>query len=83
MLTVHHFCSDCTALVHGYVLWQLGEEELAKAFGGAGAEGQAEDLMPMMQGLMQSLLSKDILYPSLKEISSKVLCILIVLMPFY
>ena len=36
-----------------------------------GAEGGAE-FMPMMQGMMQTLLSKDVLYPSLKEIVDKV-----------
>ncbi|XP_076438352.1 peroxisomal biogenesis factor 19-like [Babylonia areolata] len=35
------------------------------------AEGQGEDFMPMMQELMQTLLSKNVLYPSLKEIASK------------
>lgn len=30
-------------------------------------EGSA-DILPFMQGMMQSLLSKDVLYPSLKEI---------------
>ncbi|XP_013400623.1 peroxisomal biogenesis factor 19 isoform X2 [Lingula anatina] len=29
------------------------------------------DFLPMMQGMMQSLLSKEVLYPSLKEISDK------------
>lgn len=49
-----------------------GDEELSQAFSGMGAEGPGDDFMPMMQGLMQTLLSKDILYPSLKEISAKV-----------
>ncbi|XP_014674428.1 PREDICTED: peroxisomal biogenesis factor 19-like [Priapulus caudatus] len=40
--------------------------------GVGGSEGGASDpFMPMMQGLMRNLLSKDVLYPSLKEISSK------------
>lgn len=41
---------------------------------GVGAEGAADDddFMPMMQGMMKNLLSKDILYPSLKDISTKV-----------
>jgi Pex19 protein family len=43
------------------------------ALGGTGTEAAADDeLMPMMQGMMKSLLSKDILYPSLKDISAKV-----------
>ena len=36
---------------------------------GDGAEGE---MMPMMQQMMQNLLSKDILYPSLKEVVEKV-----------
>ncbi|KAL8560854.1 hypothetical protein ACOMHN_063244 [Nucella lapillus] len=35
------------------------------------AEGQGEEFMPMMQEMMQTLLSKSVLYPSLKEIASK------------
>lgn len=50
---------------------QVGEDELRQAFSPMAGEGQADDFMPMMQGLMQTLLSKDILYPSLKEISAK------------
>lgn len=50
---------------------QVGEDELGQAFSAMSAEGQGDDFMPMMQGLMQTLLSKDILYPSLKEISAK------------
>ena len=33
--------------------------------------------MPMMQELMQTLLSKNVLYPSLKDISSKVTTLLL------
>ena len=36
---------------------------------GDGAEGE---MMPMMQQMMQNLLSKEILYPSLKEVVEKV-----------
>ncbi len=36
------------------------------------AAGDPEGLMSMMQGMMTNLLSKDVLYPSLKEIQSKV-----------
>jgi len=39
---------------------------------GAGENTDA-DLIPMMQGMMKSLLSKDVLYPSLKDISAQVL----------
>lgn len=34
-----------------------------------------EDFLPMMQGMMKDLLSKDVLYPSLKEISAQVITI--------
>ena len=44
---------------------------------GMGSCGGSEDtngdgFMGMMQGMMQNLLSKDLLYPSLKEIEEKV-----------
>ena len=50
------------------------EEELAKALEGLGLEeGDGEgSVLPVMQSIMQSLLSKDVLYPSLKEITEKV-----------
>ena len=65
---------------------ELSEEDLARAMSslgidlttegqaqgqGAGGQGQ-DDFLPMMQTMMKSLLSKEILYPSLKEISEKV-----------
>ena len=42
--------------------------------GGGEASGGAGDfdLQPMMTHMLQSILSKDILYPSLKEVSEKV-----------
>ncbi len=43
-----------------------------KGLGMDGSEGGPEGLMSMMQGMMTNLLSKDILYPSLKEIQTKV-----------
>ncbi|XP_072284021.1 peroxisomal biogenesis factor 19 [Pyxicephalus adspersus] len=51
----------------------LSEEELARAMEGLGvddAEGEG-NILPFMQNIMQSLLSKDVLYPSLKEITDK------------
>jgi hypothetical protein len=39
---------------------------------GAGGDGGDMEFMPMMQHMMKSLISKDVLYPSLKEISDKV-----------
>jgi len=35
--------------------------------------GDEEDLMTMMQSMMESLISKDILYPSLQAVCQKVL----------
>ncbi|KAM6365117.1 LOW QUALITY PROTEIN: peroxisomal biogenesis factor 19 [Pluvialis apricaria] len=49
------------------------EEELAKALEGLGLEeGDGEgSVLPVMRSIMQTLLSKDVLYPSLKEITEK------------
>ncbi|XP_053134001.1 peroxisomal biogenesis factor 19 [Hemicordylus capensis] len=51
----------------------VSEEELAKTMEGLGLEeGDGEgNLLPIMQSIMQNLLSKDVLYPSLKEITEK------------
>ncbi|EDL94679.1 rCG20208, isoform CRA_a [Rattus norvegicus] len=51
----------------------MSEEELTKAMEGLGMdEGDGEgNILPIMQSLMQNLLSKDVLYPSLKEITEK------------
>lgn len=67
---------------------QLNEDELNQAFsnlglnpgnvgvgldgntGGGGADNP--DILPVMQNMMKTLLSKEVLYPSLKEISQKV-----------
>ena len=38
--------------------------------GGGGADNP--DILPVMQNMMKTLLSKEVLYPSLKEISQKV-----------
>lgn len=52
----------------------MSEEELTKAMEGLGMdEGDGEgNVLPIMQSIMQNLLSKDVLYPSLKEIAEKV-----------
>lgn len=56
----------------------LAGEDLAKTLEGLGldenSEGTGEDgnILPIMQSIMQNLLSKDVLYPSLKEITEKV-----------
>ncbi|KAI4873169.1 hypothetical protein NFI96_003291 [Prochilodus magdalenae] len=55
----------------------LAGEDLAKTLEGLGlddsGEGAGEDgnILPLMQSIMQNLLSKDVLYPSLKEITEK------------
>ena len=51
---------------------------LMSALGSDGIDGGSDDtadadIIPMMQGMMKSLLSKDVLYPSLKDISAQVL----------
>jgi peroxin-19 len=52
----------------------FSEENIANMFGGLGIGEAAEggDFLPFMQQMMQSLLSKDILYPALKDIVDKV-----------
>ena len=40
--------------------------------GGMGGMGDMGSFMPMMQTMMRSILSKDVLYPSLQDISAKV-----------
>ncbi|XP_066842181.1 peroxisomal biogenesis factor 19 isoform X2 [Anser cygnoides] len=49
------------------------DEELAKAIEGLGLEegGGEGGVLPVMQSLLQHLLSKEVLYPSLKEITEK------------
>ena len=38
---------------------------------GGASDGEL-DFLPLMQGMMQNLLSKDILYPALKDLREKV-----------
>ena len=40
-----------------------------------GSDGEL-DFLPLMQGMMQNLLSKDILYPALKDLKEKVILLL-------
>ncbi|WAR06677.1 PEX19-like protein [Mya arenaria] len=49
------------------------EDDMMKMFSGLGLDpnAQEDNFMPMMQNMMKTLLSKDVLYPSLKEISEK------------
>lgn len=48
----------------------FNEETLMNMFG-ASANGDQNAFLPFMQGMMQSLLSKEVLYPSLKDILEK------------
>ena len=52
------------------LLSQLGEGE-GEGEGGEGEEGE-EGLVKMMEGMMGTLLSRDVLYPSLTEICKQV-----------
>jgi len=50
------------------------EEEMSKMFDGLKPEALEDglsNLMPMMEGMMQSLLSKDLLYPAIKDMNQK------------
>lgn len=55
----------------------LAGEDLVKALEGLGLEeggeggGDDGNILPIMQSIMQNLLSKEVLYPSLKEITAK------------
>ncbi|KAM9789671.1 peroxisomal biogenesis factor 19 [Neosynchiropus ocellatus] len=55
----------------------LAGDDLVKALEGLGLEGDGEgegdeaNILPIMQSIMQNILSKDVLYPSLKEITTK------------
>lgn len=56
----------------------LAGDDLVKALEGLGLEeggdggGDDGNILPIMQSIMQNLLSKEVLYPSLKEITAKV-----------
>ena len=47
----------------------LGLDESGEGGGGGADDG---NILPIMQSIMQNLLSKEVLYPSLKEITGKV-----------
>lgn len=57
----------------------MSDDELMKSFqqslnlgpDGGGGDGEAS-FIPMMQNMMSNLLSKEILYPSLKDLADKV-----------
>ena len=46
----------------------ISEADLASMFGQTSLEDGGTDFLPFMQGMMQSLLSKEVLYPSLKDL---------------
>lgn len=50
----------------------LGLDEGEGGGGGGGGGGDDGNILPIMQSIMQNLLSKEVLYPSLKEITTKV-----------
>jgi len=56
---------------------QPTDEELQGMFSGLGLGGKQgmdeglNNLLPMMEGMMQTLLSKDLLYPAMKELADK------------
>ncbi|KAK0167599.1 hypothetical protein PV327_004974 [Microctonus hyperodae] len=49
----------------------INEADLAAMFGSVSLGESGGDMLPFMQGMMQSLLSKEILYPALKELADK------------
>ncbi|KAJ8917364.1 hypothetical protein NQ315_002388 [Exocentrus adspersus] len=49
----------------------MNEEDLMKIFGPGGSLGQENELLPFMQGMMQGLLSKEVLGPSLQDFVEK------------
>ncbi|XP_022901077.1 peroxisomal biogenesis factor 19 [Onthophagus taurus] len=50
----------------------FSDQDLLNMFtGGSGAGSEQNSFIPFMQGMMQSLLSKEVLYPSLKDIMEK------------
>lgn len=67
-------------LIHFLSFTQMGDqmagfEEMMKEMENMSGDGPLKDgdaFMGMMQGMMENLLSKDLLYPSLKEIKEKV-----------
>ncbi|GAB1862182.1 Peroxin-19 [Camponotus japonicus] len=49
----------------------LQSDDLAAMLGRTSLDSDTGDILPFMQGMMEHLLSKEILYPSLKELSDK------------
>ena len=56
-------------------------EDMTKMFeslglgGGEGEEGGMGGLFPLMQVMLENILSKEVLYPPMKEITDKVSCL--------
>ena len=69
--------SDCSSVFINQSAGLAGED-LAKTLEGLDLDengerdGQDGNILPIMQSIMQNLLSKEVLYPSLKEITEKV-----------
>ncbi|ELT92282.1 hypothetical protein CAPTEDRAFT_224754 [Capitella teleta] len=53
------------------ILKMMSQMGLGTGGAGGGGGGGEMDFMPVMENMMKSLLSKDVLYPSLKDITSK------------
>lgn len=60
----------------------ISEDEIMQMMSNLGMDGDMPgeaDFLPMMQTMMKDLLSKDVLYPSLKEITAQVFLSFIIL----
>lgn len=84
--TLKHLSENARNLAEGS---EISDEELSriwsnlttpetneqfKASAAAASEHMLPEMMPLIQNMMQSLLSKDILYPALKDLIVKVSC---------
>ncbi len=49
----------------------LEQVSLQGGGGGSGAPSSEDDLLPVMEHMMQSLLSKELLYPAVKDLAEK------------
>lgn len=85
MLVIIHWWNTTSLNRTLVILKSTGDvdENFLKAMADMGVDGQDPEfnqgIFPMMQGMMMNLLSKDVLYPALDELRTKVNC----LMPFY
>lgn len=76
----HRHCPQQTSGLAGDDLVKA-LEDLGLEDGGNGG-GDDNNILPIMQSIMQNLLSKEVLYPSLKEITTKVCICLLALLKF-